>query len=437
MLTHDPIASSPIEPDHRRLPDGLLIALAMVAAAILVGGGLFLATRADGTDTEVVAPEPTAVPTTQAPATDESAPITEPPVADQPEDEGTSTPDFAPIVCPDGTEALFCELVAFVEQARGRPFQTFPDIELAGEGEFQEMLLVDFEEDSSELEALGDTLRSLGLIEADADIVEQYRGLLEIGVVGFYNPETGQLVVRGGEFNLYAQSVLVHELAHAHDDQWLDLDRPEFDDAEDERGAGFTAVVEGNAVRVEDAWKATLTPDEVTLLDQQGFELIQPEDFGRLSQLPQFLIQSLQWPYTDGAAFIDRIAQEGEEAVDAAFDNPPRSTEQVVNPEQYLAGETVETLPLPDFSGEQIDDGIIGELGFRFWLGFDPADGWGSDRYVTYRPDADTVCTRIDVTMDSEADVAELEAAIEQWVRAAGGREVQNQDDTLRITGCL
>ncbi len=411
----------------------MLIGLAVVAAFLVVGGGLFLIA---GQDDETTSPRITIVPddSTDTDSTDEPA-----------DDDGDTAEEDADdaehVACPGGTEPLFCELVAFVETARGRPFQTFPSIELEETGAFRDRLLDGFEEDTQDLENYGDLLRALGLIPIDADIVAVYRSLLEVGVVGFYDTETGELVVRGGEFDLYAQSVLVHELVHAHDDQWVDLDRPELDDAEGEEAAGFLAVTEGNAERITAAWTATLTADEQALMDQQSFALFTPEDIAVLTQIPPFLAEDLTWPYTEGLELVEAIAAEGgEAAVDEAFADPPATSEQILHPEQYLADEPVDLLPVPDHPGELVVDGVIGEIWFLFWLGVEPAEGWGSDRFVTYRDDG-LLCTRVDVVADTAADLGELEDALVQWALGDDGRTVEDLAvdgaEGLRAEGCV
>ena len=48
-----------------------------------------------------------------------------------------------------------------------------------------------------DLEVTGHVLQALGLVEPGTDLVEAMRSLLGAGVVGFYDPETDELVVRG------------------------------------------------------------------------------------------------------------------------------------------------------------------------------------------------------------------------------------------------
>ncbi len=87
-------------------------------------------------------------------------------------------------------------------------------------------------------------------------------------MLGFYDPESGELVVRGTEPSLFLQSVIVHELTHALDDQHFELDRPEVEE-NDEHSFGFTALVEGNARTVENLWKDQLTDEEAAQLSSE------------------------------------------------------------------------------------------------------------------------------------------------------------------------
>ena len=59
------------------------------------------------------------------------------------------------------------------------------------------------------------------------------------GVLGFYDPETAELVIRGQAITPYTRQTIVHELTHALDDQHFELDRPEYDDLDDETGFGL------------------------------------------------------------------------------------------------------------------------------------------------------------------------------------------------------
>lgn len=445
-----PPPTPPPEPSGRR--EGLLVALAVLLGAAAVLGGLVGYQRfvddgtevaADGGESDEAGDAPIEESTTTTVPTD-SAGATE--TDDAEEDEAGAVEDAPPaeplvesVPCPEQYSADICDAADFVQQARGRPFKEFPNIELLDDAPFDAALLEDFEESRAELVEDERLMKSLGLISTDLDLFQTFRDLLEVGVVGFYDPETGRLVVRGGEFDLYGLSVLVHELVHAFDDQWFDLSRDDFDSADAEYG--YLAVIEGNASRVENLWRDSLSSQELEDLTVQELGSLAPEDLDRLLALPRILINLQISPYEDGELYVSSlVAEGGEEAVDERFVDPPESSEQVL---QF--GTSADELAVIDVEPPPVDgpvsaDGTIGELLMRFWLGGAAGDGWGGDRFVTWS-DGDLVCTTIDIVADSDQDLDEIERAAEVWtVDAEDRRSVERVDSVdrskLRVTGC-
>ena len=93
----------------------------------------------------------------------------------------------------------------------------------------------------------------LGLLEGDVDLFAESNELNAKGIIGFYSYDDERLRVRGTELTPAVESVLVHELTHALQDQNFDLgDRlEELDKADDTNSSataeGFEALVEGDA----------------------------------------------------------------------------------------------------------------------------------------------------------------------------------------------
>jgi hypothetical protein len=102
--------------------------------------------------------------------------------------------------------------------------------------------------------------------------------------------------------------------------------------------------------------------------------------------------------HADGLLFVGRVrARAPWSAVDALWDDPPASTEQVLHPEKYVAREKPVAIAIakPVAVGEawrEVTSDVLGELGVRTWLGIAaPRDlaeraaaGWGGDRAVLY-----------------------------------------------------
>jgi hypothetical protein len=332
--------------------------------------------------------------------------------------------DDAPPASAAELRAAVDEISAVVEAERGLSFTEPVDVELAGEGEFQRRLLDDFDEGVDDLRDTEVLLKAFGLVEADVDLVEAMRTLLGAGVVGFYDPETDELVVRGTALTPYVRTTIAHELTHALDDQRFDLDRPEYDDADDEIDFGFSALVEGNARRVEDAYRAGLSDEEQ--LDAAAEELSLGGGLD-LGDVPLVLVVLISAPYSLGHDFVVQLIDDGgQEALDAAFDAPPRTSEQVIDPATYEAGEGAVEVPVPAVAGQVVDEGVAGQFLIQVVLaeGLDAdraraaAAGWGGDSVVAWR-DGQRPCATLAAVGDDPGETAELRAAFEDW--AAGG----------------
>ncbi len=441
---------SPSTASGPRVSEGLRLALAAVAAGALVLAVLvFITQRSEGSaEVETASGESDAGETgagelsssTDGPG--EPLGLPSPPTqeggGESNEEAAASEPAGG---CPEGTIGEVCDAVAFIEAFKGdRPFKTFPTVNFLDAEAFDSFVLDDFDEAEEGLRDTGDVLASLGLIEPDVDLADALRTTLEVGVVGAYNTETNELNINGTEVDLYTQMVMVHELTHAWDDQYFELARPEYDDAEGEIGSGFLNVVEGSATLTQNAWRSALTPEQQDELSRLELSVITPGDAELLFAVPFFVLQLQISPYTDGAAFVQAIFdQQGLDGVDALFDEPPTTTEQVLHVEAYLAGEGAATVT--DFTPPvaEFDRGVLGEVTFNLWLGADIGDGWGGDEYVSWRT-ADSVCTALSVVGDSAADTEEFRGALDAWANQAPGgsaRSVDVVDGVVVATACI
>jgi hypothetical protein len=315
-------------------------------------------------------------------------------------------------------------LMAFVERERGLRFARPVEVELLSDDDFDDALLAGGEEDTTAPDTppadLSVTLVALGLLDPDADVETQSRDSLG-GVVGFYDAVDERLAVRGSGSPAYLDLVVVHELTHALQDQVFDLDRPELGADGGEEGVAFTALVEGDATRVESAWRAAQSPAVRREIDEAeaGF----PDTEITVLDL------LLAFPYFTGEPYVEALlARGGQPALDEAFRRPPVSTEQVLHPDADLP-----VLPsAPAVPGTVVDQGVLGEQGLALLLGVDPTQdgaqvGWGGDRYVT-AVEGDRSCTTAAVVMDTPRDRDELLAALPPAgyddVRPTGDREL-------------
>jgi hypothetical protein len=198
----------------------------------------------------------------------------------------------------------------------------------------QELFLEEYTPELADIEER--MLIALGAVPPGSDLRRMRARALGGQVAGFYEPETGELVVRqpGAEISVVDRITLAHELDHALTDQALDIPLP--DDPQlgtEDASLAALALVEGDATVVMQRYSSGLGI-------QEQLELLDPEAIAEaeagLAGLGPYLEQELLFPYERGQEFVcDLYAEGGWEAVDAAYEEPPASTAQVLFPERY------------------------------------------------------------------------------------------------------
>jgi hypothetical protein len=339
-------------------------------------------------------------------------------------------------------DAAVAELSTFVADARGLEFREPVRATLLDDEAFSARVQEDAVDDIAELEETEQVLAAFGLLEPGTDLVAILSSFLGQGVVGQYDPDSGELVVRGAALSPYVRITLVHELTHALDDQHFELDRPVLDDADDESGFAFGALVEGNAVRIEDQYRDTLSDDELASAEAEELRLGEGLD---LTGVPRVVPGLIAFPYVFGPTMVGALDEAGGEArVDEAYREPPITSEQVLDPAQWLAGDAEPTVvPPPESGGEVFDQGVLGLWGIVLLLeeelGQDDAiaaaQGWGGDWYVAWR-DGDETCVRSTFVMDTDDDLRELASGLDEWAAAQDDAEVDRADGSVTITSC-
>jgi hypothetical protein len=335
------------------------------------------------------------------------------------------------------------ELARFVELERGLEFKRPVQVALLNDDEFEQRLLDDFDaEDRDDLVVAGRLLQALGFLPPGVDLVATVREVVAIGVLGFYDPETGELVVRGADLTPLSRQTFVHELTHALDDQWFDLDRSDYDDRDDEVSFGFAALVEGNAVRVEDVWTQGLSAEERRALDAEE----QAFGGGEGLDIPPIVVELVVAPYELGPLLIDALLTTGGQAqLDAAFADPPVTSREVLEPYEYLVGFEPVEVATPPAEGEVLDDGMFGQFLLALLLAssFTPtqaleaASGWAGDRYVAWDAAGDGACVRVDIVTDGPSTLDDLVVALERWTTRRDGASVERPSpESVRLTSC-
>jgi hypothetical protein len=265
------------------------------------------------------------------------------------------------------------------------------------------------------------TLEAFGLLPAATDLRAVRARLLEENVAGFYD-------VRPGRKRMYAisarktltpanQLVLSHELRHALQDQYVDVNGllsksvGDFDD----RSFALVSLLEGDAVLVMERFLRKRLPGaEDRAFDPSGFTMPAAE---MLPDAPPVLRDQLVLPYAVGRSFAVALFERGGwPALRAAWTAAPKSSEQVLHPEKYFAQEApllVDPGPSPA-GGTLLQEGVLGEafIGTLLGQGSEAARaGWGGDAYRTWDVAGRTLLTWRSA-WDSPADAREFQAAL-------------------------
>ena len=340
----------------------------------------------------------------------------------------------------DAFNALAAQIQPFVSEHRGLRFKAPVKVTLLDAGAFRAKVLEISKDDNDELVRTGNEMRALGLLKPGVDLIKARDELLGTAIVGFYDPKAKELFVRGAKITPYVRTTLAHEITHALQDQNFDIDHPDYDKAEDEVGIGFSAIAEGDALRIEEMYRASMSRSDqkaAATEESQAASQLNPKD------IPQVLAQLLVFPYTEGPDLITALLRAGGQSrLDAAFAAPPHTTEQVLHPEKFLAGEGPKPVPDPAADGAVIDKGVVGELILRLLLatansGDDAvtdSTGWGGDRYVAWQANGKT-CLRVSWVMDSAQDVSQLRAGLSKWASKQPAATVSTTDP-VTVTSC-
>jgi hypothetical protein len=366
--------------------------------------------------------------TSPSPSSSGVAPTTPPP-STAPSGTPTGTTDPGPSTDPDH-EALYQAIEEAVVDLRGLEPKADVAPRILDEQQVKERAETSFRRLNPEelIEANQVLYSALGMIEADEVLADLYIELTASQVAGFYDFDADELfvVARSGEIGVVERVTYAHEFNHALQDQYFDLTELLRIPGEGDAAAAHLALVEGDATAVMAFWaQGALTPQEaIELLEESQ----SPEQQAILERMPPILRESLTFPYEQGLQFVLRLQAGGGgwEAVDAAYDDPPASTEQVLHPEKYDAREDPVDVELPDDLAAQLGpdwsvpyEDTFGEFQFQVWLrnaidrdtGNAAAEGWGGDRFAVLKGPDDRWAVVMVTTWDTADDATEFQQA--------------------------
>jgi hypothetical protein len=281
-----------------------------------------------------------------------------------------------------------------------------------------------------------ETAKLLGLLEPKDSLSQVLERIDQEQVLGFYDDRSKRLVVirDPGVSRPLLELTLAHELVHALEDQRFGLDVGE--GVRDDEVLAEASLAEGTAT----ALMADYAAAHLGLAD-----VLSIADTAQDAGLPEFIERQLLFPYLAGEEFVSVLRGESGDwdAVDSVYRfRRPRTSEQVIHPRKFAAGERGTRVTVPDLHRDgwrRLQRSSAGEFDVQMLLALNdarrPAEaaaGWGGGRFELWRRDVagrcPAPCVRGDLAWlrlrwDTATDQAEAEIALgEAFEKGLGAR---------------
>jgi hypothetical protein len=248
-------------------------------------------------------------------------------------------------------------------------------------------------------------LGALRLVEPDTKNPEQSLiDLMQQQVLAFYDPLThvyyaidklpsGLPAVPTGM--ALEDSVAVHELTHALQDQRFHIGKTDVETRHDtDANLALHSLIEGEAslvMMVKMLQPMGVSLDTIVQDDSMIDALSKASAMTATGSTPRYFVESLVVPYTAGMRFvINGYRRGGWAAVTRVYAHPPQSMREILHPDEYFSGRRTANpfsltppVPVPHLLSVE----HLGEWHWQFLLGEEASHGWTGDR-VTIAQDA-------------------------------------------------
>jgi hypothetical protein len=337
--------------------------------------------------------------------------------------------------------------------------------------EIERMLVRNLNESTSAEEMLASelVLKKLGLAPANFHLRPFIIKLLAEQVAGYYEPKTQEFYLADWIDIDGQKPVIAHELTHALQDQHFNLRRfdkwPKHDsDAE----LAAHSLVEGDASFLMMQYVVRNPARQLSFMKSMSGTAAGATE--QIEKAPRVLRETLLFPYFQGMAWVAGVYKQGGwDAVSATYANLPKSTEQILHNDKYVANEAPQKVSVRDISQslgrgwKMADNDVEGEWGYYLILdqilespdvSKQASAGWGGDRYALFTGPKSTDVLVVQKTVwDTETDAreffdayvarttkrygvqpsAETEAGRATWKTSEGGALVKISGTTVLV----
>jgi hypothetical protein len=337
--------------------------------------------------------------------------------------------------------------IAQIEKATGLKFKSPPKLELRSRAQVREFLIRKFDESTPAEQLRGEEMayKLFGLIPDSMDLRRFLLELLTEQIVGYYDPGTKVLYVVEGAPDDLTGITITHELVHALQDQYINLDSIQKLQGNSDRVAAAQSVLEGQATYEQ--MQIMMGGENLATRIPGGWDRVRELIRESQSSMPIFasapmaIQESLLFPYLSGAEFIRRFEQYRPKS--SPLDSMPVSTEQILNESAYFGvpRDAPSDVVLPGRRDSTALEETMGEFGTRLFLfqhlknntvAIDAAHGWDGDRYRVVRTGGGSGRGIVWATVwDSAMDAAQFVDALGQAI----GRRYRTGAPSLAANG--
>jgi hypothetical protein len=301
-------------------------------------------------------------------------------------------------------------------------------------------------------------LSIVGLLEPGFDLKMLYINLFSEQIAGYYDNDMKEMfVVSDQGFNGPEHLTYAHEFTHVLQDQNYDIENglnynDDYCEKDTEYCAAVQALVEGDATMSEYTWYQYYA---TTADQQQVIEYYNGLKNPIYDSAPAFLKDDFVFPYDQGLSFVQALYDQGGwDAVDAAYRDPPVSTEQILHPTLYPSNRPI-PVDLPDVAvtlgtdWREVTRNQMGEWNTYLILARganpssrlddtaaqDAAAGWGGDEYLILHADKASATAFIMKTVwDTADDASQFTAALQKSLNFRFGLQATQQGNSSTWT---
>ena len=287
--------------------------------------------------------------------------------------------------------------IPLIEHALGVPFKRPPKLEIRSREQVREFLLQKLHEPDIQKQIVNQqaAFKVLGMVPDTFHLADFFVRVLTEQIVGYYDAKTKVLYVVKDAPEETIGITVMHELVHALQDQYMNLDSLEHISGDDDRAAAVQAVIEGQAT-YEQVYIMAGGTGNVAVQLPGGWETMrntireaqrtQPV----FSSAPMVIQETLLFPYINGADFIRRY--KSRHKAQLPIDTFPVSTKQLMHDSAYFGRhkDVPSVVTLPPIANV-VDTNNLGEFGARLFLyqhtrnedeSIRASNGWDGDRYA-------------------------------------------------------